>query len=84
MIFQDQPNTTNVIIRNVKEDKKYGGRYKRIFQILNRDSIFCQAYYESDNSPGWINGDYYLQIDSTIDCNEYEEIAKLKNVEILD
>ena len=84
MIFKDLPQATNIIIKNVKEDKKYGGRYKRIFQILNRGSIFCQSYYESDYSPGWIDGDYYLQIDSFIDCNEYDEIAKLKNVEILD
>jgi len=74
---------TNIIIKKVKEDKKYKGSYKRIFQILNANSIFSETY-ETDDSIGYLNGEYHLQISCTLDCNEYEKISALKNVEILD
>jgi len=83
MNFINQTNTTNIIIKNVKFDKKYKGNYKKIFQILNSNSIFSETY-ETDDSPGFFNGVYYLQISCTLDCNEYEQISKLKNVTILD
>ena len=73
---------TNIIISNVKEDKKYKGAYARIFKILNRDSIFCERY-ETEQSKGFVNGVYYLEIEGTLDSSEEEEISKIKNVIIL-
>ena len=73
---------TNIIISNVKEDKKYKGAYARIFKILNKDLIFTERY-ETDNSVGFKNGQYFLEIDGTIDCTESEKISKIKNVKIL-
>jgi hypothetical protein len=78
-----QPTTTTIIIKNVKFEKKYLGRYKKIFSILNADNVFCEVY-ETDNSIGWKDGNYYLEVSCLLDCNEYEQISKLKNIEILD
>jgi hypothetical protein len=73
---------TNIIISNVKDDKKYQGAYARIFRILNADSIFVERW-ETDESVGFKNGKYFLEIEGTIDSFEYEAIAKIKNVKIL-
>lgn len=74
---------TNIIISNVKEKTKYRGAYLRIFKILNADSIFVERY-ETDESVGFVNGKYFLEIEGTIDSNEYEQISKIKNVQIID
>lgn len=74
---------TNIIISNVKEDKKYKGSYAKIFRILNADSIFVERY-ETDESIGFKDGKYFLEIEGTIDSNEWDKISKIKNVEILE
>jgi hypothetical protein len=73
---------TNILISNVKEDKKYKGAYARIFRILNANSIFTERY-ETDESLGFKDGKYFLEIEGTLDCVESEEISKIKNVTIL-
>lgn len=73
---------TNIVISNVKEDKKYKGAYARIFRILNANSIFIERY-ETDESLGFKDGKYFLEIEGTLDCVEFEEISKIKNVTIL-
>ena len=75
--------TTKIIISNVKEETKYRGAYSRIFKILNRNSIFIERY-ETDESVGFVNGKYFLEIEGSIDSNEYDDISKIKNVEIID
>ena len=75
--------TTNIIISNVKEESKYKGAYKRIFKILNAESIFVERY-ETDESVGFLNGKYFLEIEGSLDSNEYEQIRKIKNVQIID
>ena len=73
---------TKIEISNVKEENKYKGTYKRIFNILNRDSIFVERY-ETDESIGLVDSTYYLEIEGTIDSSEEEEISKIKNVKII-
>jgi hypothetical protein len=72
---------TNIQISNVKEYKKYKGAYASIFRILNADSIFVQRY-ETEQSIGFVDGTYFLQLEGYLDCREYEMISKLKNVKI--
>lgn len=72
---------TTIIISKVKEENKYKGAYARIFKILNRDSIFSERY-ETEESIGFKDGKYFLEIEGTLDANEYENINKIKNVEI--
>jgi len=73
---------TNIVISDVKEDKKYKGAYARIFKILNADSIFTERY-ETEESIGFKDGEYFLEIEGTIDCVEIEKISKIKNVKIV-
>jgi len=73
---------TSIEISNVKEDKKYKGAYARIFRILNAESIFVERY-ETEESVGFKNGTYFLEIEGTIDCVEHEKISKIKNVKIV-
>ena len=70
---------TNIIISNIKDDKKYKGAYASIFRILNYDSIFIERY-ETNESIGYKKGQYFLQIKGIINANEYESILKIKNV----
>ena len=74
--------TTNILIKNVTEGNQYKGSYKRIFSILNKDSIFCETY-ETERSVGLKDNNYYLEIERTLDCKEVELISKLKNVTII-
>tara|TARA_R110002020_G_scaffold33871_1_gene102810 strand:+ start:577 stop:804 length:228 start_codon:yes stop_codon:yes gene_type:complete len=73
---------TKIIISNVKEDKKYKGGYARVFRVLNSKSIFTERY-ETESSIGFINGEYHLEIEGTLDCSEEEEISRIKNVKII-
>ena len=70
---------TKIEISNVKEGNKYKGAYKRIFNILNRDSIFVERY-ETDESIGLVGSTYFLEIEGTLDASEEVEISKIKNV----
>lgn len=74
---------TKIIIKNVQEDKKYKGRYQKIFKILEKDMIFSERF-ETDDSIGWFEGNYYLTIEGTINPSEQEAIEKLKSVFIQD
>lgn len=73
---------TNIVISNVKEESKYKGAYKRIFKILNANSIFVERY-ETDDSVGFVDGKYFLEIEGSLDPNEYDDISKIKNVKII-
>ena len=72
---------TQIEISNVKEDEKYKGAYASIFRILNVDSFFIERY-ETEESKGFVNGTYFLEVEGDLDANEYEKISKLKNVTI--
>lgn len=72
---------TQIEISNVKEDKKYKGAYASIFRVLNSESIFTERY-ETEESKGFVNGTYFLEVEGDLDANEYEKISKLKNVTI--
>jgi len=74
---------TNIIISNVKKDKKYKGAYARIFRILEKNSLGFSEIYETDNSAGFINGTYFLEINVNLDWNEEKAISKIKNVKIV-
>tara|TARA_R110002020_G_scaffold279642_1_gene495369 strand:+ start:633 stop:860 length:228 start_codon:yes stop_codon:yes gene_type:complete len=73
---------TLIIISKVKQENQYKGAYKKIFNILNKDSIFCERY-ETDKSIGYKEGKYFLEIQGTLDWDEVEKISKIKNVKIL-
>ena len=75
-------NNTNIIISNVKENKKYKGAYSRIFKILNSKLIFTERF-ETDKSKGFIKGQYFLEINGEINTEEYNKISKIKNVKII-
>ncbi len=38
--------------------------------------------YETEESKGFVNGTYFLEVEGDLDANEYEKISKLKNVTI--
>tara|TARA_R110000796_G_scaffold5390_3_gene20240 strand:+ start:881 stop:1111 length:231 start_codon:yes stop_codon:yes gene_type:complete len=73
---------TTIVISNVKENRKYKGAYASIFKILNADSIFIERH-ETDESVGFKDGKYFLDIEGSIDYLEMEKISKIKNVEII-
>jgi hypothetical protein len=68
-------------IEGVKEDKKYQGAYKKIFDILNRERTFSEVY-ETDDSVGFIKGTYWLTISESPDWNILEAILKIPKVSI--
>jgi len=68
-------------IENVNPENKYLGSYKRIFDILNKDRIFSEVY-ETEESKGFLNGVYYLEISENPDFNILEQILKIKNVKL--
>jgi hypothetical protein len=72
-----------LLITKVKEDKKYAGSYAKIFRILNGDSIFCEVYYESDESKGFENGNYTLEINEDIEPHKLDLILAIKNVTLI-
>lgn len=72
-------STMQFKISNVTKENQYKGSYARIFKILNEDRIFTEAY-ETDESPGLIENDYYLEIKHDPDPTQLERIIKLKNV----
>ena len=71
------------LISNVKEDRKYKGAYAKIFKILNGEAIFLEAYYETDESEGYNNGSYTLEINDTPDAKELDLIKSIKNVKVI-
>lgn len=73
---------TIIKISNVKQNNPYQGAYKKIFAILEEDMIFCDRY-ETEDSKGYVDGDYFLTIEGSIDAREEELISQIKNVEIL-
>ena len=52
-------------------------------QVLEKDMIFSERF-ETDDSIGWFEGNYYLTIEGTINPSEQEAIEKLKSVFIQD
>jgi hypothetical protein len=68
-------------IEKVNPEKKYGGSYKKIFDILDKGRIFSKAY-ETDDSIGLIKGTYWLTISETPDWNDLAAILKIPNVSI--
>lgn len=78
-----------IVIKNIKDpDKvvsggtsnKYKGAYKKIFDILDEDSIFVQAELEDEKLKG---NDFYLYFNSFPDADKLQRISKIPNVEIL-
>ena len=58
--------------------------YKKLFNILNKDSIFCETY-ETDNSKGFDNTNktYHIELSDNPTPTQYQKIMKLKNLTII-
>ena len=78
-----------IVIKNIKDPNgissggiknKYKGAYKKIFDILDEDSIFVQAEVEEAELKG---NDFYLYFNFIPDNDKYNRINKIPNVEIL-
>jgi len=78
-----------VVIKNIENPNlissggiknKYKGAYKKIFDILNEDSVFFEYEYEDEQL---IGNDFYLYFNITPDFNKIEKIEKIPNVEII-
>ena len=79
-----------VVIKNIKNPdivlsggikNKYKGAYKKIFDILNKDSIFVE--FESDKEE-LIGNDFYLYFSTIPDADKLKLMSKISNVEILE
>ena len=71
--------TTKVIIKNINPHQPYKGTYTKIFNLINNDRIFTEAY-ETDASVGVVGTEYHLEISETLDYDQFEKIEKMKNV----
>ena len=78
-----------IVIKNIKDpngfvgggtSNKYKGAYKKIFDILDEDSIFVQSEVEDEILKG---NDFYLYFNSFPDADKLQRISKIPNVEIL-
>lgn len=78
-----------IVIKNIKDpngfigggmSNKYKGAYKKIFDILDEDSIFAQSEVEDEILKG---NDFYLYFNSFPDADKLQRISKIPNVEIL-
>ncbi len=72
---------TKLKISNVNFINKYNGAYAKIFSILNEDRIFSEIY-ETEDSKGLIDNNYFLELSENIENNMLEKILKIKNVTI--
>ena len=78
-----------IVIKNIKDpnkvvsgglSNKYKGAYKKIFDILDEDSIFIESELEDEK----LKGNYfYLYFNSIPDADKLELISKIPNVEII-
>ena len=59
----------------------YKGAYEKIFAILNRESIFVEAYADEEILVG--NDLTIVFEEYTINANELEQILKIKNVKLI-
>jgi hypothetical protein len=78
-----------IVIKDIKDpngligggtSNKYKGAYKKIFDILDEDSIFVQSEVEDEILKG---DDFYLYFNSFPDADKLQRISKIPNVEIL-
>jgi hypothetical protein len=78
-----------IVIKDIKDpnkvvswgvSNKYKGAYKKIFDILDEDSIFVQSEVEDEILKG---NDFYLYFNSFPDADKLQRISKIPNVEIL-
>jgi hypothetical protein len=78
-----------IVIKNIKDpngfigggmSNKYKGAYKKIFDILDEDSIFVPSEVEDEILKG---NDFYLYFNSLPDADKLGRISKIPNVEIL-
>jgi hypothetical protein len=78
-----------IVIKDIKDpnkvvsggvSNKYKGAYKKIFDILDEDSIFVQSEVEDEKLKG---NDFYLYFNSFTDFEKLYRISKIPNVEIL-
>ena len=69
-------------IANVSAENKYKGAYAKIFRILNVDRLFSEIY-ETEDSTGLVDTDYYLTISEFPDSDKVEKIQGIKNVTII-
>jgi hypothetical protein len=75
--------TTKVIIKNIDPNNPYKGTYTKIFNLINKDRIFTEAY-ETDESEGVVGTEYHLEISETLDYDQFEKIENMKNVIYID
>ena len=78
-----------IVIKDIKDpngfigggmSNKYKGAYKKIFDILDEDSIFAQSEVEDEILKG---NDFYLYFNFFPDADKLQKISKIPNVEIL-
>jgi len=78
-----------IVIKDIKDpngfvgggmSNKYKGAYKKIFDILDEDSIFVQSGVKDEKLKG---NDFYLYFNSFPDTDKLQRISKIPNVEIL-
>lgn len=78
-----------IVIKDIKDpngfvgggmSNKYKGAYKKIFDILDEDSIFIQSEVEDEILKG---NDFYLYFNFFPDADKLQKIKKIPNVEIL-
>lgn len=76
-------NELNIIIKNIGDhSKKYSGAYKKIFDIIEENIAFYNAYGTSYEE---IKGnDFYITITPYPEQFIIDKISKLKNVEIVE
>jgi hypothetical protein len=79
-----------IVIKNIKDpnavisggtSNKYKGAYKKIFDILDEDSIFVEAELEDEELKG---NDFYLYFNSIPEISKLQRIIKIPNVEVIE
>ena len=75
---------TNFKISNVKKANCYNSSsaYAKIFRILEADRIFTESV-ETEESIGFVDGDYFLEVEEDVDFDHLEKILKIKNVTLI-
>ena len=78
-----------IIIKNIKDPLKVGsggiqnrykGRYEKIFDILNEDSIFIQIESSEEKM---IDKDFHIYFDTILDAEKLDRIKNIKGVEVI-
>lgn len=82
--YKDGGNLTDglsLVIKDVNEQNKYKGNYKKIFDLIEAETVFYSPYGTSKEE---IKGNnFYITITPKPENEIIEKISKLKNVEVI-